>query len=262
MKKKHPKNAFTLVELLVVIAIIAVLLSILVPTLRKAREQAKAVVCMSNLKQLGYVLQFYMMDSNNRVLPRHFDGPGSFANRLRYWPQVLTNLGHVENRDVFYCPSQKPFNFKGSVEVIRKYDPTLTDDQAWNYVQFTYGMRDWYSPADQQGTGSSVNLAKKISLITQPADFFLIADSYFNADYNPAYMWMDGNQGYSIGMGSNSSNWRIHLRHNNNAHVLMADLHVGKKQRSYFENMRRTWQVDYMTNHFLMKYRCWPNEKR
>lgn len=56
------KKAFTLIELLVVISIIALLLAILMPSLRKARLLAKLVVCQSNLKQWGFVFQMYTDD--------------------------------------------------------------------------------------------------------------------------------------------------------------------------------------------------------
>ncbi|MDP7281983.1 MAG: type II secretion system protein, partial [Candidatus Poribacteria bacterium] len=56
---KH-KRAFTLIELLVVISVIALLLSILMPALSKAKEQAKAVVCVANMHQIGLATATYL----------------------------------------------------------------------------------------------------------------------------------------------------------------------------------------------------------
>ena len=63
-------KGFTLIELLVVIAIIALLMAILLPSLRRARNQARAVVCQANLKQWGTILALYTEDSQGRI-PRH-----------------------------------------------------------------------------------------------------------------------------------------------------------------------------------------------
>ncbi len=65
-KQKHvscAQRGFTLIELLVVVAIIALLISILLPSLAKAREQAKKVKCMSNLKQVGTAMLQYFTDN-------------------------------------------------------------------------------------------------------------------------------------------------------------------------------------------------------
>ena len=83
MDKK--RNGFTLVELLVVIAIIALLLAILMPALGKAREQARVVVCKSNLKQLGLCYAMYVGANNG-----YFEDGVNFAiTDLTMWLDTL-----------------------------------------------------------------------------------------------------------------------------------------------------------------------------
>ena len=63
---KSQKKGFTLIELLVVIAIIALLLSILMPALNAVKEQARTIVCASNLKQWNIIMGFFAADNGDQ----------------------------------------------------------------------------------------------------------------------------------------------------------------------------------------------------
>jgi prepilin-type N-terminal cleavage/methylation domain-containing protein len=71
MSVKRQNRGFTLIELLVVISIIAILMAIMMPSLSKAREQARTIVCSSQLKDIGAAFNFYAMDNNNEMVSNH-----------------------------------------------------------------------------------------------------------------------------------------------------------------------------------------------
>lgn len=99
---------FTLIELLVVVAIIALLISILLPSLSRAREQAKNTVCLSNMHQLGIVTLHYIDDNKGR-LPyflgtRGSDGQPTHAPYYQYH-QIFNFWEYLKDLKIYKCPS-------------------------------------------------------------------------------------------------------------------------------------------------------------
>ena len=95
---KHENKAFTLIELLVVIAIISLLVSILLPSLAKAKELAKFTLCKNQLKQLGFGTQMYLGD-NEGCYPVHT--PSAWPGES--WPRKLID-GEYTLKEGFECP--------------------------------------------------------------------------------------------------------------------------------------------------------------
>jgi prepilin-type processing-associated H-X9-DG protein len=110
---------FTLVELIVITAIIAVLIAVLIPSLAKSRQQTKAIVCMSNIRQLTSVFEIYVNDNSKfpygldstHTLPPPGGFPGNSAyDRAGWW--WFNNLGNLykkgkDFKTLIQCPSRQ-----------------------------------------------------------------------------------------------------------------------------------------------------------
>ncbi|MFA6931821.1 MAG: prepilin-type N-terminal cleavage/methylation domain-containing protein [Lentisphaeria bacterium] len=100
------KRCFTLIELLVVIAIIAILASMLLPALSKARAKAQSITCVSNL-QTSVVTMLMYSDDNDDWMVVNYSHPSAAARGMRAWSHILQMGGYPEGK-TSYCPSWYP----------------------------------------------------------------------------------------------------------------------------------------------------------
>ena len=106
------KRAFTLIELLVVIAIIAILAAILFPVFAQARESARMISCLSNMRQLGLGLRMYSQDSDE-TYPNIYQGWGAGADYQEGWQWRNAIQPYTKNKGIMKCPSNPTSDVNG-----------------------------------------------------------------------------------------------------------------------------------------------------
>jgi prepilin-type N-terminal cleavage/methylation domain-containing protein len=155
--RKKNQNGFTLIELLVVISIIAMLLSILLPSLRKAKEAAQKTICGSNLHQIAVGLHCYAADYEGRLpLIRYWsqgtqDLAPANAENVNFQMSALYTLGYLESKELFYSPSDKErrVDSVGTLEHSFRSGVKVDNQQAWRLIEqgevATYDLALTYS---------------------------------------------------------------------------------------------------------------------
>ena len=110
--QRRSKRGFTLTELMVVVGLIALLVSLLMPAITKARAAAQASVCLSNLRQMGNAWQMYVCENKGRLPEYMWQTPGTPDIAWRgYWLGILDT--YKVRGDALLCPSAReamPFN--------------------------------------------------------------------------------------------------------------------------------------------------------
>lgn len=179
------KKGFTLIELLVVIAIIALLLSIVLPALRTAKDKAKNVICRSRSKGIGMAIQLYLNEFdyrafNNRDTNGHlwYDAAGNLItpNNASWWSDAYWALGYrayAADEKVFSCPS---FVLKNAADLLysgnANYDTTKTD--MTHVAGFSLNI---YFFRDPEAAAADANrYHRKINTLKSPSRFIVAHD--------------------------------------------------------------------------------------
>ena len=205
-----PNKKFTLIELLVVIAIIAILASLLLPALKRARESAYRISCQSNLRQVG-MLVFLYAESHGGWVPNGVSYSWDWSGVSHgYWTGYLRDhcdLPAESFRRLIRCPYAP----------LAKVGPDPTSQQ----IQYAYGMR-YHLKGSLPDAWFNIDRARssKISnLWTSPSDYPIVTDSIWNSPTISRLQAavIDGNQ------------CKVHARHGGGAEMLFLDGHVEHK---------------------------------
>jgi prepilin-type N-terminal cleavage/methylation domain-containing protein/prepilin-type processing-associated H-X9-DG protein len=207
-------KAFTLIELLITIAIIAILASMLLPALNKARDRAKDIYCKSNLKQLGLAASMYSNDYYEWVVPAR-NQPAAGNIQYQLWYSMLSGYGGL-------TPGYgvKILKTSGGIPTVAPSFTCPREADAlglYSYTQYLINARLSGVP------GGTYNKWRKLSQLTKPSRALLLTDSRNKTNY--------------IVSGSSATGGGVGFRHGNSkttaaiyygdANIAYTDGHAG-----------------------------------
>ena len=200
------KRRFTLIELLVVIAIIAILASMLLPALSKAREKGKTTICLNNLKQCGLGMGMYAGDSDDYIYLRW---------NSDNWATPYITGKYIAGKSML-CPSRAPYQYvsKETISLLRTYGANI----AWNAApSFRAGRgRDEFIIRPEKVPAAILELPLKNGDVNRNLSRFdLLVDSWYGVGKNQCSY-----------VSSNKFIYNLALDHQERANILEVDGHA------------------------------------
>lgn len=191
------RNGFTLIELLVVISIIAVLISILLPSLQKARESAQKSGCQSNSRQIAIGMHNYAADHRDTLPPINSVEP---KDNEFYWHKLLGRKGYVPSGEPKPRPSSYDNTYQAAAYTLNIWRcPSVTEEQ----------MVNGGTPSATTGWGGGYGVNEGFVAWVPPAmaRCGLIRDIRYGGGARlgqlkrPSHLWLVGDAGRPTGNG-------------------------------------------------------------
>ena len=176
------RHGFTLIELLVVIAIISLLVSILLPSLQKAKDLARQTVCLSRHKQIGLAIAMYTQDSGGILMPvggnidKRTAKPWRSGQRNRWMPMLLES--YLPAREIWQCPDLET---KWITQDHQEFD--RPSNIFWNGTLFQHSHVDVDYDKDDSTAATTPHKPVNISYPSNPSQVSMTSEHYGNYSY-------------------------------------------------------------------------------